>query len=386
MTAPAPAAPQQGHAQKGKAPVVMRPFVAGTRRGDKATYDKTVTLLTSTQDMTTYECDPNGFLAGSYILVQATTAGNALAVAFQQDGPFSAIDTIQFNDTNNKPIIGPLGGYDLYILSKYGGYHFNDDARQGPNYTAVTGSGATGGSFSFLLHLPIEVVKRDALGAVPNKSSSATFDINIRLAPASAIYSTAPTTLPSVRVRIQQYGWMDPNATDLRGNAVSQNPPAVQTTQYWNKQTYTLAAGALNQRLVGIDGLVRNLLFILRDQNASRVQGEADFPDPFALQYETAMPVSRLKAVWQEMIAKQYGYTGTIDTGGGRDSGVYAETYCQDFAAKPGYETRLGYLPFSSATTATISGTIGGSGVHTLTVLVNKVVPAGGDPMALTGR
>jgi hypothetical protein len=385
MTAPtaapaAPAAPAKG------APVIVRPFVAGTRRGDKNTYDQTRTLLTSTVDLTTYECDPNGFIGGAYILVEAVSVTNAAAVAFKQDGPECAIDTITFQDTNNKPILGPLGGHDLKLIGKYGGYHYQDDPRMSPVYSAVTGAGASAGSFTFVLHLPIEIVKRDALGALTNKSSSATFDINIRLAPIANIYTVAPTNAPTVRVRIAQYGWMDPNATDMRGNAVSQNPPANNTTQYWNKQTYTLAAGAMNQRLIGIDGLVRNLIFVLRDSNGDRVQGEADFPDPMAMQYETAVPLNRLKTIWKDQIGRMYGYNAAIDTPGGRDSGVFVESYCQDFSAKPGYETRLGYLPFSSATTATISGTIGGAGIHTLTVLVNKIVPAGGDPMALTGR
>lgn len=388
MTAPTQPQPAAtGAGAKGKqAPVVMRPFVAGTRRGDKSTYDQTRTLLTSTQDLPTYECDPNGFLGGAYFLVEGVTAGNSAATAFKQDGPFCLIDTITFQDTNNKPLIGPLGGHDLYLIGKYGGYHFSDDAKSSNIFSAITGSGATGGSFTFVLHLPIEIVKRDALGSLPNKSSSATFDISIRLAPIANLYTVAPTAAPSVRVRIQQYGWMDPNSTDLRGNAVSQNPPAVQTTQYWSKQTYTLAAGSLNQRLVGIDGLVRNLLFVLRDSNGDRVQGDADFPDPMAMQYETVVPLNRLRTIWRDQISRQYGYNAAVETAGGRDYGVYPETYAQDFAAKPGYETRLGYLPFSSATTATISGSISGSGVHTLTVLVNKIVPAGGDPMALTGR
>jgi hypothetical protein len=364
----------------------MRPFVAGTRRGDKSTYDQVRTLLTSTIDLPTYECDPNGFLGGLFVLVEATTAGNSAATAFVADGPFSVIDSITLSDTNNKPIVGPMTGHDLYSIVKYGGYSFQDDARMSPVFTATTGSGATGGSFTFCLHLPIEVVKRDALGALPNKSSSATFDVSIRLAPLVNVYSTAPTAAPSVRVRLQQYGWMDPNTSDMRGNAVAQNPPAVQTTQYWQRQTYVVNAGPVNQRLIGIDGLVRNLLFELRDVNASRQQGDADFPDPFVLLYETAQPVNRLRTVWRDMIARMWGYTGTVETAGGRDYGLYPETYCQDFAHKPGYETRLGYLPFSSATTAGVSGTVSGTGAHTLIVLVNKIIPAGGDPLAVSGR
>lgn len=383
MTAPAPPA---GTDKTGKAPIIMRPFVAGTRQGDKTTYDNTRTLLSSTIDLPTYECDPNGFLGGAIVLVEATTAGNAAATAFVADGPFSVIDSVTLSDTNNKPIVGPMTGHDLYTFVKHAGYTLIDDMKQSPIYSVTTGTGATGGSFTFPLHIPIEIVKRDALGALPNKSASATFDVALRLAPLANVYSVAPTAAPSVRVRIYQYGWMDPNDTDIRGNAVAQNPPAVQTTQYLQKQTYTLNAGPISQRLIGIDGLVRNLIFELRDNAGSRAQGDADFPDPFVLQYETATPVNRLRAIWRDLIGRVFGYINAVETPGGRDYGLYPLCYCQDFGPKPGYETRLGYLPFSSATTANVSGTISGSGVHTLIVFVNKVVPGGGDPLAITGR
>jgi hypothetical protein len=394
MTAPTMAAPSgAGSAAApaakttGKAPAAPpRPFVAGTRRVDKCTYDVTVSTTTSTQDLTTFEFDPNGFLSGGYILVEALTAGNSATVTFSPDGPFDAIDTVTLNDTNNKPIVGPLGGHDLYVLNKYGGYEFIDDAKQSPIYVVTTGAGSTGGSFTFCLLLPVEIVHRDALGALPNKSSSATFNVRIRIAATATIYGTAPTTAPSVRTRIQQFGWMDPNATDMRGNPVSQNPPGVQTTQYWNKQTYTLNSGAFSQKLQGIDSLLRNLIFELRDSSNSRQQGDSDFPDPFTMTYETSLPIQRVRTIWRDMVFREFGYAAAFETAGGRDYGVYPEPYNRDFMGKPGQETRLGYLPASSSTTINAQGTIGGSGVHTLVLLVNKIVPAGGDPMVLTGR
>lgn len=386
MTAPtAPAKPGTGNGKQ--QPVRPRPFVTGTRRVDKSTYDPGARPLTSsTQDLPVYECEPNGFLRGAYVYVQGTTSGNAATVAFTADGPFNVVDTITFSDTNNKPILGPMNGHDLYEAVKFGGYAFQDDMKSSPVYFATTGAGATGGSFAFVLPIPIEISRRDGLGSLVNKSSSATFDISIRLAASSAVYTTAPTTAPQVRVRIQQWGWMDPNPADMRGNPVSQTPPANNTTQFWQKQTATVNSGNFNMKLQGMDGLIRNFLFILTDNAGSRVVGDADFPDPFALQYETAQPINRLKDVWRHMIGESYGYTAAVETAGGRDYGVYPETYCYDFSESPGNESRFGYLPVTSATNVSLSGTIGGSGTHTLTVLTNRVVPANGDPMALTGR
>lgn len=382
MTAPVQERAKQAN---GKAQVMRRPFVAGTRRVDKSTYDHSRVLIAGTQDLPTYECDPNGFLAGMYLLVTCVTAGNAAAVTFAANGPMNVIDTITVNDTNNKPLLGPMTGWDLYECGKLGGYSFQDDAKLSPIFTAVTGGGATGGSFSFVLLIPVELVHRDGLGSLPNKSSSSTYDVSIRLSASAVPYGVAPTNPGTVRVRIQQFGWMDPNGADLKGNPVAQNPPGVQTTQYWSKQTYALNAGAFSQRLLGIDSYLRNLIFIL-DAAGVRATGDADFPDPFTLLYETSLPIQRLKDVWRHMIGQFYGYNGvTPDVGGARDNGVYPESYCHDFTHKPGWETRFGYLPVSSATTLNVSGTIGGAGAHTLTVLVNKIVPADGNPLTLTG-
>lgn len=381
-----PAGRRDAPGRNGQAPTPVRPFVAGTRRIDEPDFDDTRTLATTAQDLPNYEVSPNGFLTGLFILVEATAASNAATVAFQADGPFSVLGSINFADTNSQPIVGPLTGFDLYILGKYGGYSFIDDAKQSPIYSVTSGAGATGGSFTFVLYVPIEIVRRDALGALPNKSASSTFKLDMSLAASTAVYSTAPTNQPSIRTRVIEVGWQDPNSSDIRGNAVAQDPPGVQTTQYWARQTYTLTSGAVDQRLQAIDALVRNLIIIARDENSSRAQGDTEFPDPFTFQYENSLIIeSRIRAYWRHLIARDWGYDGTADAAGGRDSGVYPITFAHDFAPQVGWETRYQYLPVSSASNLVIRGTIGGSGANLYTVLVNKIVPAGGNPLVLTG-
>lgn len=391
MTAPSTAPPRPGAQRPAgngqqQQRIQPRPFPVGTRRVDKATYDQTRVLTAATQDLLVYEADPNGFLRGMYILVECTTAGNAAAVTFAADGPWNVLDSITLNDTNNKPILGPMTGWDLYICVKYGGYTLVDDVRQNPIFSATTGAGATGGSFTFVLPLPIEISRRDGLGALTNKSASSTFDVTIRLSANATIYGTPPTAAGSVRVRIQQYGWMDPNATDIKGRPVAQNPPANGTTQFWSKQTYVTGSGQYNFRLQGLDSFIRNLIFVLRDSANSRTVGDTDFPDPFNLLYETSMPIARLKTVWRYMIAEMYGYTAALDAAGGRDSGVYPESFCYDMEVKPGGEHRMGYLPASAATNLALNGTVGGTGTKNWAVLVNKIVPADGDMLSLSGR
>ncbi len=387
--------------QGGKQPILRRPFIVGTRTVDKSTYDKTKVMTAATQTMDSYEVDPTGFLSDLYILVEATSTASA-AVVFGPDGPFSALDSVTLNDTNNKPILGPLSGWDLYILTKYGGYTFCDDARNDPNFQT-----ATSGSFTFCLRLPIELVHRDALGSIPNKSASATYTLNMTIAAmaAGAFVSVPQNALPSVRVRVQQEGWMDPNAVDSNGKPVAQNPPGGQTTQFWMKQTDTFAFGSLFTRLKGIDANLRNLIFIIRDSTASsataaasatgtsaRNLGESNWPDPFVLQYETSTPVNRLKAIWKRKMLEDYGYIAAVGAGAQEaanslDKGVFVLAWNKDFGLKPGAESRFGYLPCSASTPINISGSQGSNGTTpgAWTYLANKVVVPGNDLTTLTG-
>lgn len=381
-TAPAPAPAKGGAAP---APVANRPFITGTRTVERAIYDNTRTLATNQQKLPTYNLDTDGFTSGMWLLVEATTAGNTAAVAFNADAPLNVLASVQFSDTNNKPILGPMSGHDLYECIKFGGYAFSDDAKQSVVYSTTTGTGATGGSFTFVLRVPIEIVHRDALGSLLNKSASAVFKLDTTLAASTDVYSTAPTAEPSVRVRIQQFGWMDSDQKDIKGNPASPNPPALNTVQFWDKQSIAVNAGSMNQVLNTFSGLVRTLIFELRDSTGSRQQGDADFPDPFEFHIDKTVPVSRLLTIWKHLISNEYGYTGAVETPGGRDYGTFPLTYAKDFGLKPGAENRFGYQPVSSATTLMMKGTIGGSGSHTMNVFVNYVNPANGDPKAITG-
>lgn len=277
--------------------VSMRPFITGTRTIDRAIYDNTTTQLVTPVKLPTYSLDTDGFTSLLYVVMVCTTAANAATVVFKEDGPFSAILSLQFSDTNNKPILGPVTGHDLYLINKYGGYGHNDDAKNSPNYTATAGAGATGGSFSFILRVPIEIVHRDGFGSLLNKSASAVYKLDMTLAGGGDVYSTSPTTLGSVRTRVQQVGWMDSDQQDVYKNPADPNPPALNSIQYWDKQTLVVGTGSMNQQLNTFSGLVRNLLFEFRTQ--AGVRTEADFPDPFELHYDKTVPVSRIGTAWR---------------------------------------------------------------------------------------
>ncbi len=375
--------PAQGKA----APPANRPFITGSRFSDDFTYDQTKALTAGTQKLPSFELDTDGFTAGMYLLCEMTGAGNAtVTAAFKEDGPFNVLETIQFSDTNNKAILGPMNGHDLYECVKFGGYHFVDDAKQSPIYSVTTGTGAAQGSFTFVLYLPIEIVHRDALGSLLNKSASAVFRLDLTLAANTTVYSSVPVTSQTLRVRIAQFGWMDSDKVDVKGNPTAANPPALNTIQFWDKQTFTFSSGQMNQRANPFSGMLRTIVLELRDSSQTRSGNEADFPDPFTLQVDKYIPVNRIRNIWRHLIGEDWGYVNAVETAGGRDYGVYPLTYAKDFGLKPGAENRLGYLGITSATTLLWKGSVGsGSASHTWNVFLNYVNPANADPRALTG-
>ena len=395
MTATKTAAPGK------QAPVSNRPFIAGSRFADDHEYEESTTLSTATQKLPVCELDTDGYTAGIYILAECTGVSTAASTAtFLEDGPFSVYETVNLKDTNNKDIFGPMNGHDAYLACKYGGYHFVGDAKASPVYSATSGTGTSGGSFTFVLYLPIEIVHRDGLGSLTNKSSSSVFKLNLTAAATTSVYSGstgAPATSATLKTRISQFGWMDSDTRDVKGNPTSPEPPGINTVQYWDKQTFTFSSGAMTHRLSSFSGGLRTIIFELRDSTLCRGTYEADFPDPFTLNVDKTTLVNRLRTIWRHLIGEDYncfngtevvpGVSGTAATEGfKRDKAVYPLSFAKDFGLQPGTENRFGYLWVTSATGITLKGSVGTTGTsHTWNVLVNYVNPANGDPKTLTG-
>ena len=424
-TVPAPAAAPAGApspSQKGQQAAVARPFRVGVQEVDDTPYDNSLTATTSTIDFPTYELPSTGFVNSLWVWVVNVVSGNtSTTVNFANEGPWTAIDTIQFLDTNNQPIVGPFSGWNLYLINKYGGYLFNDDPMQSPMFVTFTGASGTytaswgypittatsgtsnplgaapavgnAGSFQWILRIPLELCPRDALGSLPNKSASTPFKVKTRLAAAATPYSTANNGTNSYRLRIIPESYWQPADVDAQGNPLQPNPPAVDTTQYWQLSDYTGNAGQYNQQLTSSTGFpLRNLLFYLMDSNNSRFQGEADWPDPVTLQIEANIRLLRNKVIWRQDIAQNFEYAaaiaaaaatvGTPEAPNAINAGVFVLGFNRDFGPIPGWETRRGYLPTTDGMRLQFRGTIGGSGLHTLFVLTNYVAPGAGATLA----
>lgn len=386
MPTQAPAKP--GAKDSKQAPAVTpQIFRVGTYAQETPDYDESKTMVsTGTVTYPRYTLTPNGWLRGLWFLFECTTSGNSANVAFTADGPFSAVNKVTFFDVGNREIFGPLGGYDWAQVMKWGGYHEIGDPRSDIVFSATTGSGSTGGSFTMVMYLPIELVARDALGDIENKSSSSSYKVEVVLAVSTDVYSTSPTTLGSVRLRITEDGYTEPEGADGMGRPLAQAPPAAGTLQYWAQEDDTLSAGSAKYLIQnGLGYSIRSIIFKLVDSNGSRSQGDSDWPDPVTFSFGKIQLFQRQKKIWLSKMAKAYGLaSASTDASLGRENGVYPVwDFIQDFGHRPGNELRNAYLNTKPGNVLQWAGTIGGSGTHTLYTTVNYVIPPGNDPARL---
>lgn len=380
----AAAPPQQAGAsgaQAQQAPPPAAPFRAGTFRTLTSDgYSVSATPGAATQQLTPpYTPTANSYLRGIWIQSVCTTSGNTATVAFTGDGPFIAYQSVLFQDANQKPIIGPFDGYTLMIVNKFGGYVTNGDPRANAVFSATTGSGGTGGSFTFVLYVPIEAVARDGLGALQNKSSSSAFQLVLTVNTSTAIYSTPPTTLAAIVTTCFEDGWVQPKATDLTGTPLGQAPPQLGTTQYWTRGTYNALNGAQQVQLTqGLGYPIRVFLAANYDvSNSTRATGDTDFPTNTQFLFKGTSFWNISKTLWKYILSDLYGYfSGSADAANGLENGVYVLPFHWDFGLAPGAELRNGYLPTQQGDQFQVVATWNGN--SNLFWVANYVAPAAG--------
>lgn len=371
-----------------KAPPALRPFFTGTLDLETRTQTYTNALSASAIPLATFYPKTNGFLADLWIDLGAAGGAGVGTLQTVNDGIFGYLASITLSDTGGQPILGPMTGHEFAMFVKWGGFSFSDDPRNSETFSEVT----TSGNGSFVLHIPIQFVRREPLGPLPNTNSNNAYALDITQAASSAVFSAPPpTTAPTVTITISQDSYRQSAGKDAQGNATVVTPPGLGAVLYARRNIITTTAGSQDLELSQQEGSYRALHFIFKDSVGSRSQGDSDWPSPLQVYFNNDVPYDRTKRQWIRRLERDYGYTKTLTAStnpvGGRDFGVFTLPFISDGgSAQAGYEGRYKYLSVSAADTLGWRGTVGGSGTHTLTCLYNFVRPPGGNIKGLTSR
>lgn len=367
-------------ARGGSQVVATVPFIRASGEHIEPTgIDVARPMTGSVQDLGVFDVPAYGFLRSLTFVVTAT-GGAGAGIAGTEDAPFNALTNIALTEPNGAAISLFNSGHDMYLASKWGGYGFiqGNDPRSWPAYSAIA---AGSGNFSFVLRLPVEISPRDGLGSLPNQNAAASFKLRMQLNASTAVYSTVPTTLPTVRVRVSQYAWDQPNPSD--GQQANQTaPPAINTTQFWSTQVYNISAGAQTIRLTRVGNYLRNVILVFRRAGTSRLNGQADFPDPITFLLDARPTAIVERNNFSTIMAERSGFGcslgGTIpanDSAEGLDNGVFVWDYTHEFDGSLGTENRDLWQPTLGSTRFELQGVFANAG--TLTVITNDVAIAG---------
>lgn len=355
----------------GAAPAAVTPFVRASMRHREQVADLSLTQTTSDIDFPQTDVNAYGFMRYLTIFV-TSTLGAGTSVTATEDAPFNMLKNIQVIEPNGSQLFNVSSGYSLYQINKLGGYFGGgySEFKRLPPYLITVGTSALVG---FVLKIPFELNERDGLGSLPNQNAAATFKLKMTLAKIADVFGGTVSTPPLVRVRVYLEAWDQPEPAS-NGIANQQDPPCVNTTQFWSEQIFNVSAGQQTIKLTRLGNYLRNLIFIFRS-SAARSTGDTNWPDPVTLALDTRNIDVLAKGIWQSVEYERYGLTGTADATGARDNGVYPYDFCSEFDGTVGFENRDLWVPTQPSTRLELQGNFGASGV--LTVLTNDVNPFG---------
>jgi hypothetical protein len=374
MTSPQGAVQQKGNA----APPRPYPFPVGVYESGVQDYEQAVTQTAQPVQFPIWNISPTGWLRGLWFDFTMTTAANAATVAFVGDsiaGGFSGVQKIIVYDLGGEQVV-TLSGYEWLIMNKFGGYFEVGDPRASLTFTQTAGAGSTGGSFHFLLYLPFEAVARDGLGVVQNESKPG-WKIEFWADSSGQTYTTAPTTLGSLRCRGYADSYTEPAAAAPNGRPFAQTPPLPGTLQYWKSENMSLPSGNIKYDLTnGIGFPIRNIVYYVRDaSNSTRATADANWPDPATMLIGNINYFTRSKNLWIEKMGRSFGLASVgatipaVDTPQGRETGVFPVWLTQDMSSHPGDELRFKYIDTQVNSLIRLQGTSGGA--LTLFAMVN---------------
>ena len=377
MTAPVGAPQKGGNA----APPRPYPFPVGVYESGVQDYELALTQTAAPQQFGIWNISPTGWLRGLWFDFTMTTAGNAATVVFNPDptaGGFCGVQKVVLYDLGGEVVLS-LAGYEWLVMNKFGGYFEVGDPRADLTFTQTAGVGAgLGGSFHFMFYLPFEVVARDGLGEVQNESKPG-WKVELWADSSAQTYTTPPTTLGSLRVKGFPDSYTEPAAAAPNGRAFAQTPPLPGSLQYWKSENNGLPSGNGKYDLTnGVGFPIRNIIYYARGAGDSlRATGDTNWADPATLLIGNINYFSRSKNLWIGKMSRSFGLSivgatvPAVDTGGGRENGVFPVWFTQDMSSHPGDELRFKYIDTQVNSLIRLQGSFGAA--ITLFALVNWV-------------
>lgn len=356
MAVAAPAPPRAG------APAVeiaQIPFVNAAHEHVEPAFTDVQLLGAASIERGPFDIPAYGYLR--HILLECSFSGGSLGSGvLAADAPWNVFERITLSDVNGSPIF-ELDGYAALQANIIGGYAYNQDPRNVAFTNTIAGK--------FFLRVPVEINHFNGLGAISNQNAAASYKLSYRLRVGtgtvnSGLFSTAPTTLPSITVRGFLEAWSLPNEVDLGGRPQEQGPPMHGTSQYWQANSKAIIVGANTLGITKVGNMVRNIVFIARDATGARA--DTVFPDPIQLDWD-GNTLTRESQEGHLLRLKEKLQNST------RDTGVFAYPFAHSELGRNGDGPASLWLGTVQSSRMEVSGNSAAAG--SIQVVMNDVAP-----------
>lgn len=251
----------------------------------QATVERVEILPSETLNMTAgaqrieRNVEGSGYVYSILLDVVCTTAANAANVAFTEDAPWSALDTVVFRDVNGE--ILNLAGINLFLANIINRNYANRWVDQSTlTNLGTTGAVGAGGSFSFMLEIPVGTNRRDLTGVLGNQDRAQKYQLRTDLAASGSVYGTAPTTLGSVVINKYYNNYSVPQPTSPSGAPQNIYPPSYGTLHFTTQsisEASPIGGATVNHFLRRIGNTIRWVALVFRS-NGSRATADANAP------------------------------------------------------------------------------------------------------------
>lgn len=212
-----------------------------------------------------------GYLRRLVLTVQATGATSTAAVVAAADAPWSCLQSILVKDPSGAPIY-QSDGFGLMLQNVASGQVAElgkQDPTTVPSYSAIQlASGAGAGNFKIRYYIPFELDSA-AYGCLPGLNASAQLTVVITPNASGAVYATAPGTLPTLTITVNQEFWTLPVAApDVTPPGLGSSSQVVQVQGQQGIPT----GGFVRTAIPSTGGWWHTAVFVLRDNTGARIE------------------------------------------------------------------------------------------------------------------
>jgi hypothetical protein len=286
----------------------------------------------------------SGFLYGILLRVITTTSGNAAATAYFEDAPFSALSSVILEDVNAQLV--NVTGYDLYLanlIDRQYAVRFQDQSTNTNLFQTVSGAGGTGGSYTFVLRLPVGTNRRDLRGIMGNQDRAQKYFLRTNIASHAAsatgpVYTTGPTAFGSTTIEKYYENYSVPNPKSPTNSPQQQVPDDFGTIHYLTStlaDAIPLGGSQVNHYLRRIGNTIRWVALVARSNN-TRATAETNFPTNIQFKVGEDTLFNESWNYRKALFYERFGFDAP--------NGVVVYDTLHDFAAAAGFEVGDDYF------------------------------------------